>query len=253
MQMGAFCHSGTGLPTCVVNATHVQNMTVVQETIRVQNIAVRGISSALIGFHIWHRQKSSHHGHSMRTSRLMAVTGLVAFFGLSGQASANTVITYDIGTMTATYTAGLVDTLTGTFTVDFTANMLTAFDITITGPVTPGGTSPEVFSTTNSLSSTLVSGQNPTSIPAGMTLSLVFQNALGTVDLITGANFSAGAVGFFLNSMSVTGTATPQGVSTDITTSSVVTTPLPAALPLFATGLGSLGLLGWRRKRKAAA
>ena len=29
------------------------------------------------------------------------------------------------------------------------------------------------------------------------------------------------------------------------------TTPLPAALPLFATGLGGLGLLGWRRKRKA--
>jgi hypothetical protein len=30
-------------------------------------------------------------------------------------------------------------------------------------------------------------------------------------------------------------------------------TPLPAALPLFATGLGALGLIGWRRKRKAAA
>jgi hypothetical protein len=29
--------------------------------------------------------------------------------------------------------------------------------------------------------------------------------------------------------------------------------PLPAALPLFAAGLGALGLLGWRRKRKAAA
>lgn len=30
-------------------------------------------------------------------------------------------------------------------------------------------------------------------------------------------------------------------------------TPIPAALPLFATGLGALGLLGWRRKRKNAA
>jgi len=30
----------------------------------------------------------------------------------------------------------------------------------------------------------------------------------------------------------------------------VVATPLPAALPLFAIGLGALGLLGWRRKRK---
>jgi hypothetical protein len=30
-------------------------------------------------------------------------------------------------------------------------------------------------------------------------------------------------------------------------------TPLPAALPLFATGLGALGLLGWRRKKRPAA
>jgi len=30
-------------------------------------------------------------------------------------------------------------------------------------------------------------------------------------------------------------------------------TPLPAALPLFATGLGAIGLLGWRRKRKVLA
>jgi hypothetical protein len=39
-------------------------------------------------------------------------------------------------------------------------------------------------------------------------------------------------------------------ISTTATFSQV---PLPAALPLFATGLGALGLLGWRRKRKAAA
>lgn len=30
-------------------------------------------------------------------------------------------------------------------------------------------------------------------------------------------------------------------------------TPLPAAFPLFATGLGAMGLLAWRRKRKAQA
>jgi hypothetical protein len=43
--------------------------------------------------------------------------------------------------------------------------------------------------------------------------------------------------------------------STDIslTGTGIAATPLPAALPLFATGLGALGLLGWRRKRKNAA
>jgi len=35
--------------------------------------------------------------------------------------------------------------------------------------------------------------------------------------------------------------------------SPVSATPLPAALPLFATGLGVMGLLGWRRKRKGVA
>ena len=33
----------------------------------------------------------------------------------------------------------------------------------------------------------------------------------------------------------------------------VATTLLPAALPLFATGLGAMGLFGWRRKRKNTA
>ena len=31
------------------------------------------------------------------------------------------------------------------------------------------------------------------------------------------------------------------------------TTPLPAALPLFVTGLGVMGLFGWRRKQKPKA
>ena len=39
----------------------------------------------------------------------------------------------------------------------------------------------------------------------------------------------------------------------NVSVSAVSATPLPAALPLFATGLGALGLLGWRRKRKASA
>jgi hypothetical protein len=39
----------------------------------------------------------------------------------------------------------------------------------------------------------------------------------------------------------------------DLETIGTAATPLPAALPLFATGLGAMGLFGWRRKRKAAA
>lgn len=43
------------------------------------------------------------------------------------------------------------------------------------------------------------------------------------------------------------------GVAADSLTLNIAQTPIPTALPLFATGLGALSLLGWRRKRKAAA
>jgi hypothetical protein len=58
-----------------------------------------------------------------------------------------------------------------------------------------------------------------------------------TVFLSTGTNGAGGNV----------------ATSTISFTSSTGAVPLPAALPLFATGLAALGVLGWRRKRKAAA
>jgi hypothetical protein len=47
-------------------------------------------------------------------------------------------------------------------------------------------------------------------------------------------------------------TAFPPSGGGSWATSSPNTVPLPAALPLFASGLGALGLIGWRRKRKKA-
>lgn len=43
------------------------------------------------------------------------------------------------------------------------------------------------------------------------------------------------------------------GVIAGASQAGAATTPLPATLPLLATGLGALGLLDWRRKRKALA
>lgn len=39
--------------------------------------------------------------------------------------------------------------------------------------------------------------------------------------------------------------------SYNFTSNTVSTTPLPAALPLFATGMGLMGWLGWRRRERA--
>jgi hypothetical protein len=45
----------------------------------------------------------------------------------------------------------------------------------------------------------------------------------------------------------------PAALRVEFTSGTAVATPLPAALPLFATGLSALGLFGWRSKRKAQA
>jgi hypothetical protein len=48
-------------------------------------------------------------------------------------------------------------------------------------------------------------------------------------------------------------TDAPLALDPDATiTISATPTPLPAALPMFASGLGALGLIAWRRKKKAA-
>ena len=51
----------------------------------------------------------------------------------------------------------------------------------------------------------------------------------------------------------IVGGTTPPTFNAAFSLDGVTATPLPATLPLFATGLGALGLLSWRRKRKQAA
>lgn len=59
--------------------------------------------------------------------------------------------------------------------------------------------------------------------------------------------------GTILGSVTGVSGAFHDGLALGELTSDGGVTPLPGALPLFATGLGALGLLGWRRKKKAAA
>jgi hypothetical protein len=80
-----------------------------------------------------------------------------------------------------------------------------------------------------------------TSIPTVTAISLMFTaaaneaNALLTFKTITSVDCCHGPV--------------ISGLSID---ASVATTPLPAALPLFASALAGMGFLSWRRKRSAA-
>lgn len=80
-----------------------------------------------------------------------------------------------------------------------------------------------------------------------------FQGSAAIVGLLVDLS-AGGQYGYadFGDTASLSFGALPQGVS--FTAASGLTpAPLPAALPLFAAGLGAMSLFGWRRKRKAAA
>jgi hypothetical protein len=71
----------------------------------------------------------------------------------------------------------------------------------------------------------------------------------GAISLLLNTNFSeVRATTFFPEFDQTSGLFTSASVV--VTSPSVVVTPLPATLPLFVTGLGMLGLLGWSWKRK---
>ena len=74
------------------------------------------------------------------------------------------------------------------------------------------------------------------------TISLVGPYSLTTRFVIT-------ALGTPANFPTVNNTINLQSVSP----SNESTTPLPASLPLFASGLGALGIAGWRKRKKAKA
>jgi hypothetical protein len=68
-------------------------------------------------------------------------------------------------------------------------------------------------------------------------------------------NFNGGVAFYSLSTGSwCTGNSCEQDMGPhSLWTVTTATTPLPATLPLFASGLGVWGLLGWRRKQKASA
>ena len=154
---------------------------------------------------------------------------------------------------------------------------ITTFDTSIAGTVveTPGSLNVIGFLLNNPLTGEPLDVLNLTSLP------IAFTDPGGNISDIVGvcspcANSPAGFQGiFFISdpfesqisgpfsatfletgqpqdvSSLLSSTSIQQGISTTFA-SDVEAIPLPAALPLFATGLAGLGLLGWRRKKAAA-
>ena len=204
--------------------------------------------------------------------RFIAIAGL-ALFGLSQQASA--AVLYDNGPINGTidgvaisggyavsdsFTLSQASTVTG---VNFGAWNYP--DVTMAsvhwGIATASGiyTDTATATVTSVLTGGIGSGFFPVSadsfstgsvsLAAGTTYYLVLQNAVA--DPLSHPFF------WDINNGPSTATqlnGSPIGSeSFQIIGNNVSATPLPAALPLFATGLGAFGLLGWRRKRKNAS
>jgi hypothetical protein len=144
-------------------------------------------------------------------------------------------ITYDLtgATLCAEATPSCGDSLTGRFTVDESTDTLSGL---------------QIYSSYFDLIFTIPTGLGAEAIQVGTTsgpelLTLTFPRDLAD----------------FPEAFNPYGTYLPDGFSNESSAYAVAVsgevdpTPLPATLPLFVTGLGALGLLGWRRKRKNGA
>ena len=183
----------------------------------------------------------------MKRSIASAAFAAVIGFAVSICAEVGNATTYTLANISCAPVGGLDCSMVGSF--DYNGSF-SNIAITMTGAVFPG----KVFDTDEGSSATqLFVGDNNTPIPDYFVFNFL-QPLNGTDDTIvsgcgasTQGPASDAAAGCslqsFLQTFNLTGSVQ----------ASASATPLPAGLPLFASGLGALGLLGWRRKKKATA
>ena len=182
-------------------------------------------------------------------TRLRYLTATALFVGAAFSSLPANASTIDWTLSGVTFDDG--GTATGTFSTDSTSGDVTAFDIVTTAGTTLGGatydsTASGIYSSDGvySPNSFIVENFNTSTY-----VNFEFVNSLttpGTDDLIlsVGTDYASYECNFC---NPVRGIVSGDAVSGD----NVGATPLPTTIPLFASGLGALGLLGWRRRRKA--
>jgi hypothetical protein len=180
----------------------------------------------------------------MKSKMVAAVfTAAIAFVFVAGSAATADVVTYSVSGNFANSAAFLpgsiltIDTVAGTVS---NSNLL----ISAGNNPSPANTFTDANLIENGSFQTpfhwgLVDGTDLTMFALGATAFQGFSPLGGAVGLVT---YFGPWPGVFSG-----------GSSDTVLTLTPLATPLPGALPLFATGLGALGLLGWRRKRKAQA
>jgi hypothetical protein len=184
----------------------------------------------------------------------------------SGQTTSN----FDSFGITGSNFAGFSSVMAGTATFTGTAGGVSEL-INVNGPgfAASGGNDfltnsvpdnvavfAHVYTLTITLSSSVTAfGLDFGTSTSGQNVSFALSNG-ATANVTTPESFFDGLdfIGFISSqpfdtiTLSVTG---PSGWGVEDITTATAATPLPAAIPLFASGLGALGLFGWRRKRTA--
>jgi hypothetical protein len=159
-----------------------------------------------------------------------------------------TLMAAGLGSASVTVSEGTTGLVTHTFTAQwFTTSPLVTptfgtIGFTEAGGGTGGGTGSDLLTFS-------YTGGGSGGIAGVATLTGAFTSDLdpgGSLILPQGATLVSEGTAFTFNNTNITASAV-----SDVDSQTVV--PLPAALPLFASGLVGLGLLGWRRKKKAAA
>jgi hypothetical protein len=177
----------------------------------------------------------------MKSKMIAAVfTTAIAFIFAVGSAATASVVTYSVSgsfANSATFLPG------SSLTIDTTAGTVSNSDLLVSAGNTPSPAN--TFTDANIIQNG--GSQTPFEWGLGDGTDLTMFNGPTEFQGFSPSGGTVGTVTYF-------GPWGFSGGSFDtVLTLTPVATPLPAALPLFATGLGALGLLGRRRKRKNAA
>jgi hypothetical protein len=146
-------------------------------------------------------------------------------------------------------------TATGSFTLDLTTSTLSNVNITTS---TDSALSLGTTYTSGSFSNSPASFDFGTGFfLEGDEFDIALASALTPADLASSNSFAiaSGEEDFFFIlcfEFNPEGICASRSVTGGFLDAVPTATPLPAALPLFAGGLGAIGLCGWRRKMKAA-
>lgn len=147
------------------------------------------------------------------------------------------------------------------------ANGTTATSFTLSGSLDFGGDAVGFMESNSTLDMTLAGGTMGTPSVAATTLgffgngnrvccSSAGNDAPNSFEILSGGELATltlwGADGFNIQASSIGDAYNGSNIGMDLRLELGVV-PLPAALPLYGTGLAVMGLLGWNRKRKASA